>query len=562
MTRPARANARTLGLSALLVLLSFAVYGRALWHGFTWWDDQDTIFLNPSFRPPTAASVLGHWARLPDETYYYNPLVYTVWGALAAVAYDPSVAATTPERALAAWPFHFACVLVHGLTGAATFLLLRRLLARGNGGDSGVDGPALIGAVAFVVHPVQAETVAWASGFKDLMCGLMTVLAVHEWVAASDPDEPPSAHRWPRYVTATLYFVLAILSKPLGVVVPLIAGLVDWAAHRRRPRDVIRRLVPWLLVSAAAAAFAKAFLPASVVPRPVPWERPLLAGDALAFYVYRVLAPWGFAPDYGRRPMDVLASPWAYAAWVVPVALAAACAIAWRRGHRLPAVGFAVFVVGVAPVVGLVPFDFQYYSTVADHYLYVSMLGVAVVVAGVAARLWTRGRLARGTPIAILLVWAVSAFVQAGHWKDDLALWSHTVRVNPRSFAGYSQLGFAHDRAGRVDDSIAAYRAAIRLNPDHPNAHDVWIHYARRGEFDAAARELEQYIAAAEKLPPLRRRIVPMLHNYRGEMLLMQGRLEEAAVAFERALAMDPGLTVAQKNLERVRALAAPRPAP
>ena len=30
------------------------------------------------------------------------------------------------------------------------------------------------------------------------------------------------------------------------------------------------------------------------------------------------------------------------------------------------------------PVLGFVPFDFQIYSTVADHYLYLPMLGVGI----------------------------------------------------------------------------------------------------------------------------------------------------------------------------------------
>ena len=35
---------------------------------------------------------------------------------------------------------------------------------------------------AFAVHPVQVEPVAWASGLKDVLCGLLSLLAIASYV--------------------------------------------------------------------------------------------------------------------------------------------------------------------------------------------------------------------------------------------------------------------------------------------------------------------------------------------------------------------------------------------
>jgi tetratricopeptide (TPR) repeat protein len=528
----------------LLVAIAFLVFGRILSHGFVWWDDPDEIFANPGFVPPTFAGVAAQWTTLPDETHYYKPVTQTVWGLLAAVGYDAK------QGGLAAWPFHFGSILVHGLAAVVVFLLLRRMTA-------GKLAAAFLGSLVFLLHPVQVEAVAWASGMKDLLCGLFTLLAVLLWVRATDPGSAGSNRGRAAYALATTCFVAAILSKPAGVIAPLLAGVAEWYAYRPKPRAAVLRLIPWLVLAAAATLLTKVLMPAVVVDRPALWQRPFVAGDALAFYLYKLVLPWDLAPDYGRRPGTVLNHWWAYVAWVVPAAVAAACGLAWRKGFRAPAAGFATLVAAVLPVLGFVPTEFQYYSTVADHYLYAAMFGVALVVAAIVERF---GRPALIGAAAVSVVFGLISARQAGYWTDDISLFRRTVVVNPRSFAGYSQLGFAYLQANQPDASADAYRQSIRINADHPNGHDLWILYARQGDLESATREIGEYIRAANKLPPLRKRVVPMLHNYRGEMLMERGRVGEAAADFERALELDPQLDVARNHLARLRAASATQP--
>ena len=63
--------------------------------------------------------------------------------------------------------------------------------------------------------------------------------------------------------------------------------------------------------------------------------------------------------------------------WVVELGL-------WWGRRRVAWIGAAaaVFVSGLVPVLGLIPFDFQYhYSTVADRYVYLALLGLALGMA-------------------------------------------------------------------------------------------------------------------------------------------------------------------------------------
>src|SRR5262249_41003684 len=152
---------------------------------------------------------------------------------------------------------------------------------------------------------------------------------------------------------------------------------------------------------------------ANVAATPVA-TRPLIVADAIAFYVRTIVAPLALAPDYGRDPRTVLSNPTAVReAMGVLIALAALAILRWRedRGSdgreegplRAAPAGAALSFAAVAPVLGFVPFDFQRYSTVADHYLYLAMIGPALLFAWVLAR-WPR------TPVRVAGLVLLAAF--------------------------------------------------------------------------------------------------------------------------------------------------------
>ena len=232
------------------------------------------------------------------------------------------------------------------------------------------------------------------------------------------------------------------------------------------------------------------------------WARPIIAGDAIAFYLYKLIWPLKLAVDYGRTPRETLASGWAYVTALVPLAMAI---VLWRKRRAWPIVcaGAVVFVQGMLPVSGLVRFDFQIYSTVADHYLYLPMLGVAMIVAAVLAhgeltvaathasqrrsagddrRAEATGgneavplaktRLSLILCIVVISLLAVRTWLQAQTWKDSTALFSHALEVNPNSWMSHDNLAAALLRQGRSADAKVQALAEIAIKPDVAVAYD------------------------------------------------------------------------------------------
>jgi len=292
-------------LRTLVFVLTFVTFARLISCDFTWWDDQETISENPKLNPPTWNAVRYYWTNAGEhETMaLYVPMTYTVWSGLAVLAHRDHP--DDQGLMLNAWVFHAANVLIHACTAVIVFQLLLRLL--------GNDIAAALGALLFALHPVQVESVGWISGTKDLLCGLLSASALLMYVRSVQLKTDDPHQRWPsrrRYLLGLLFFILAMLSKPTAVMVPLMAAVIGIFLLDRPLKQTIISLIPWFVVMIPCLIWTQKFQPAPwASPLPV-WARPAVAADAIAFYFYMLVYPIHLCIDYGpQSPRDCRQSP-------------------------------------------------------------------------------------------------------------------------------------------------------------------------------------------------------------------------------------------------------------
>ena len=482
----------------ILVAATLICFGNAATAEFTSWDDPFNIWNNPRLNPPTVQNVAFYWTHAAHSLYI--PLTYTVWALLALFA---RVSADAQGISLNPWVFHSANIALHTLSVLVVFRILNQLVRDRRA--------ACIGALLFGLHPVQVEAVAWAAGLKDVLCGLFSLTAICQylhWRAAHTPSpctqgegrgEGPIAHHKSQigilktltltlsrstgrgdtsstgregkhayYALATIAFVAAMLAKPSALTVPIIAFAIDRWLIRRPLRTIIAGLAPWAALSSVCAIIAASVQPAIGIPAAPLWARPLIAGDSLAFYLYKLVWPIDLAIDYGHRPAVVMRHWWFFIMWIIPLALGGWLFMNRKRRPELFVAG-NIFLAGLLPVLGLVTFDFQYYSTTADHYLYVSMLGPALAGAWAITR-FNRTILLVAASI-LLALFGVRNGLQSRTWTDNLALFSHTIDVNPDSFMAWHNLGHTYLTMNRPDLAEPALRKAVALKPDFVDAH-------------------------------------------------------------------------------------------
>jgi cytochrome c-type biogenesis protein CcmH/NrfG len=557
---------------ALIVLIVFAgVFSL----DFVAFDDFEAIVSRPEFNPPTAASFGRIWGLHYSELY--TPLLWVGWWLLAFLGRGE-------DGSWSAAPYHSFNLLAHACAAVKAFLDLRRLIRTDN--CRGV-WPAAIGALAFAVHPLQVESVAWVSGMKTPLSGFLALWACWHYLAFADRWTNAEVTRRrggtiAHTIAATLLFFLALLAKPTVVVMPLMLGLFDRILRRRPWRVILVGLAPWL-VMAAACSLLNARLQTATAVTPLPlYQRSLIALDSLGFYVRKFCLPFPLVPDYARTPQWVIGSSATAYGCIPAVAALILTALFWRRAPWAIA-GVAAFMLGAAATSGLQPFDYQVYSTVADRYAYLSLIGAGLFMA-CAVR---AGMLRWGTrPVvsaacAMLLVWSGLTLAQVPKWRDTYTLGEHTLRYTPNSMAAYRSLVTIAARDQKPELIMAYCKEGLRACPGDPKLLqwqgniDLALQrpteaasafrealktakvdreqllmglaqaLAQSQQFDEAERTFKEAIAANSSYAPA--------HENLGVMYFQRGQFNAAEAEFTAALQLDPNSTTSKKGLVEVR---------
>ncbi len=505
------------GLMVLLLVAAIAAtFYSILGHGFVDWDDYDLIVENPGLNPVTLPGVLSFWTHSYKELY--TPVSYTILAALAWVQ--------PPGAPQAGGLFHAASLAIHTVNALLALTILKRL--------TGSISAAGFGALLFALHPLQVEAVAWAAGINNLIATTLGLCAIWQYLLYRTGQR----RRW-HYAMATAAFGLALLAKPTTVVVPVVLAILDGLLLRRPWRQMVIPLLPWVAMTLPLWIVTRLVQPAGNVDVPAMWARPLVASDAFVFYMGKLLLPMRLAVDYGRTPGWLLNQGFAYAIWIIPAGL---LAIAWRLRHRRPwaLAGLGVFVAGWAAVSGLTPFAFQRISTVADRYVYLAMLGPAILLSAGLTNARSKGGATTAAVILCLLAW--QSHRQCDRWQNTLTLFEDNLRVFPDSPAAHHTLAFAYARQHNAPAADEHYRAAAALRPDDPEIRYNWGNLLlRQGQFDQA---VAQYQAA---LPHMNKDVRLLLNL--GAAYANAGDFPHAVEVYQQAVKLAPQMPQAQRGL-------------
>lgn len=499
-----------------LGLAVFLIYGRTLSHSFTNYDDHLYITHNAhvihgltmeGLRWAFEGNVLGMWHPLTGLGHMLN---WQLFGSWAGGHIGVNVA-------------------LHGVNACLLWLVLRR--------TSGAGWPAFFAALLFAVHPLNVESVAWASQLKTVLSTFFCLLTLLAW------EGYVSERSRTKYLLSIAWFALGLMSKPMLITLPVVLLLFDFWPLRRRIgsfRDGLGLLLekaPFALLAAIACYIL--LQPAGLLPgdarseagfTPARWLRGIAN---TVVYLRRLVCPSDLAALHPHR----LQVGWAELSVAVGV-LAAMSGFAWRCG-RPQQVGWLWFLVMLFPVCGVMPIGPH---EQADRYAYLPAIGIFLFVAWtVPAPVWRRPLVPR-LAVALCAGFGLLAGWQVGFWRDSLALWERATAVNPPSLVQQMNYGNALSEAGRSREAEQCFEVVAKLRPEDPRA---FVNLATirnlRGEKAAAIGLLEQALRADPRHAKA--------HDLLGSILHDTGRMAEARRHLEIAIGLDPGLFSAHLNL-------------
>jgi len=523
-------------------LVTGLLYLPILRNGFVTWDDGIYVFNNPWLRSLdlnllrfAVGFQTPNWHPL---TWIVHALEYAFWGLNPA-------------------GHHATSILLHTLNTVLLFFVVLKLLAARDrafspdtvarpAGDSSFH-LTVAGATSllFGIHPAHVESVAWASGKKDLLCTFFVLVTVYAYAryVRRERTNTGAGHRgmadaW--YLASVGSFLLALLSKPSAVTFPLILLMLDVYPFERlqaglgKVRLIIMEKIPFVMLSFAAAAityYAHHILgDITSVGSVGITTRLLVSAKAAVFYLVHLLWPVGLLPLYPYPEKTGIMMP-SYLFSVMALALISlSCAFLWKK-RKLPMAIWLYFLISLIPVIGLVKMGFQ---EMADRYAYLPGIGPILLFAVGLSAMLRKTASTGGSPVRFagiaaggLLVLFLSLLTvrQAGIWKDDLTLWNYEIKTDPQlSWLAYQNRGVAYSKMERFDAALDDYIQALAMNPRSPELYYNRANiYARMGRFSEAAVDYATAISLAESPHP------DYFHN-RGIVYRKLGRQAEAEV--------------------------------
>ncbi|MCK4739251.1 MAG: hypothetical protein KAT46_04820, partial [Deltaproteobacteria bacterium] len=360
-----------LGSGFFILILSFLIYLPALGGEFLDWDDRHYVLNNLLVNNPSLASigesfstiVLGNW----------HPLT------LISLILDSAVWGVNP------FGFHLTNIVLHSFSSLILFLIIYRLqiayLANKKNNPTAKANPnpnhfyeklfiPFLSALIFALHPIHVESVAWIAERKDVLSAFFYLLSAYFYIDYTLREKRKKY----RYTLSLLFFAFSLMSKPMGVTLPVALILIDIFPLKRinlkKPFSVLFEKIPFFVLSlliSIVTIFSQggsgAIKSSEVFPLAT---RLLTAVRGIGFYLYKFLFPKELAPYY-PYPFDIGVFSFEF---ILPFFLCLAItvlSIFYLKKIPLLFILWSFFLITLLPVLGIIQVGGQ---SAADRYMY------------------------------------------------------------------------------------------------------------------------------------------------------------------------------------------------
>lgn len=532
-------------IMAVLVIIAVGVvvYGRCVTYDYVLYDDPNVIFQNPRvLNGPTPANIF--WAFTNPNFGLYHPL--------------PTISYMIDRMFFRDWTggYHAVTLFWHLLCASTLFIVLLRLF-----GNYAV---ALVTALLFAVHPVQAMTVNWIVARNEIMVTFFMLLCIEfyrQYVLKRDVRSR---------IFSLLFMVLAMMCKQGIVLLPAVLLILDYWPLRRIQLDFKNipetlktgvmlsiEKIPWVAVSGIGIFFAffgkMQFNILDKNSLMSPLDNFGFAFTAYIRYLFYLIYPVNYVTAYSTET-EWLTVWMAAGAFVILITITAlALAFYKRRPYFL--LGWTWFVLLMLPVSGLVRYNSE---SIALRYLYAPVIGLCLLVAFALLDVFTREKEhgnsfdASNMPVPLgykavsamfVVLLAVICFWQSGFWKNSEILAQRALAVtNNTNAIAHNHLAEISLRRGLLQQAEVHMRRAMELEPKIK---------AYTYNYAVLLMRQKRYQEALELLAPIVEEsghLASITSQY-GAALLALERLDEAQEYLEKAVQIEPDFVPALFNL-------------
>ncbi|MEE9543892.1 MAG: tetratricopeptide repeat protein [Thermodesulfobacteriota bacterium] len=508
----------------LLLILGLAIYSNALWGQFVY-DDELYILTNPLIRDLSNFLDLSGTRYVAFLSFAMNYAVggYNVFG------------------------YNLTNIIIHIINSMLVYSLVSLILK--TPGMKGIQIEtkhlALLASLLFLTHPIETQAVNYIVQRFATLATLFYLSSVTLYLKARLTTETngsgkPGA-RYFYYGAALAAAVLAQKTKAISFTLPFMIVLFEFTFFSLSEgiQKKAKRLVPFL--------FTLAIIPASILlgaskvalktesstelvtrmqmellTEYSRYDYLLIQFRVVVSYLRLLVFPMNQNLLHETSTYDSFFAPGVIASFAFLAALFFLSAFLWFRSKKrrdalglLIATGVLWFFITISIESSIIPLRYKMF----EHRLYLPSVGFFITATAIffyIARALSGARSsktktgAKTLAIAAVIILALSTLTYKRNtvWSTELSLWKDVISKNPDAPGAHFKLGAAYSAEKNAKMAVFHYRESIRLDSGN----------------------IEPY-------------------NNLGNILLVQGKLDEALKEFRKALKLDPDFDKTRNNL-------------
>ncbi len=505
---------------ALITLLTLiSIHGNS----FINWDDNAYVFENDQIGRPLSVAIKYYF-----QAHYvlggYTPVTMSVFTMVFHMA------GTDPAA------YHMVSITFHLVNVLLVFWFIYLLSQR-------KIWVAVIVSLLFGIHPMHVESVAWVAELKDVLYTaffLAGLICYYKYISARNIGSPDGKRLFLFLVLTFVLFLLSVLSKPAAVTFPVVLLLLDFYLQRRFDIRVWIEKLPFIAVAvvigfitlSGQSTYPLMHDSYTIV------QRVVFASFAFLEYFWKLILPFDLSIYY---PYPKLVNGHtAFLFYLAPfVVLAMFYGVYKTLKHdRFIAFGFLFFFINMVLVLQVISGGM---SLIADHYTYMSYIGLFFIIAMVFEK-WFNSQDSKlriygkylGALIFVFSAMCVyAANNRCGVWKDEDTMAADILAKYPNEAVALNNSGFIMHSHGNSQAAIDLFAKAIAIRPTYAFA------YVNLVNAYIAIKDYEN----AEKTADTALKIIPGnadILNSKGYACLMRQNYPVSIEAYNKAIAINP----------------------
>lgn len=495
-------------LPGILAALSLLVFLPSLQNGFNNWDDIVYI---------TGQPTLGlSWENL--RISFFEGEYHGMYVPLTSVSMSVNYHLT----AFSPWSYHLANIIIHALNVFLVYVLIRRI--------SRSSWISFFVTLLFAIHPVQAESVAYAAGRRDLLFSLFVLLSLIYYTSYL------RKLKLPHYYSCLFLFLLALLSKGQAVAVAPLLFVFDYLYKRKISKRLFLEKAPFFLLAiffglvtvyVSMRSETHGMMPDSAYPLT---DRIAFAGYSYLAYMGYLLAPW-LLSTYYPFPIQAELTHWMYG--LASLIVFAGFLMLYRKSRNL-LFGLLFYSLTIFLVLQLLQ---NSASMLNDHYMYLPCIGLFYMfIYFIYVLIRKRKGLQWPVTIALLVISTALAGMSLARnavFRNSISLWTDAIEAYPDHGFAYGPRGLAKSQEGDYEGAIADMKTSIRLFPGYQRTYTNLAYvYMTIGQEEQALPILNTLLA---KSPDYYEAV-----NMRGQVRVRLGMHDPAYADFTYAQQLKP----------------------